>query len=51
MNVVFLNSYLNDVGLIVGRGGENIEAIQSIVCSDCRVAPVRTAIEVMNSRR
>ena len=40
-----------DVGLIIGRQGRNIEAIRTLVKSACRGAAVRTSVEVTNSRR
>jgi predicted RNA-binding protein YlqC (UPF0109 family) len=41
----------DDVGLIIGRNGRNIEAIRTVVHSACRGASVRTTVEVTNSRR
>jgi uncharacterized protein len=40
-----------DVGLIIGRQGRNIESIRTLVKSACRGASVRTEVEVLKSRR
>jgi predicted RNA-binding protein YlqC (UPF0109 family) len=51
-NLLFEISCLqDDVGLIIGRNGRNIDAIRTLVHSACRGASVRTAVEVTNSRR
>jgi predicted RNA-binding protein YlqC (UPF0109 family) len=51
-NVVFeIFCEPGDVGLIIGRNGKNIEAIRTLVRSACRGATIRTAVEVVNSRR
>jgi uncharacterized protein len=50
-NVVFeVHCNPEDVGLIIGRHGKNIDAIRTLVRSACRGAALRTAVEVINSR-
>jgi predicted RNA-binding protein YlqC (UPF0109 family) len=50
-NLLFEISCLpDDVGLIIGANGRNIEAIRTLVHSACRGASVRTAVEVTNLR-
>jgi len=51
-NILFeIHCSQEDVGLIIGRNGRNIEAVRTVVRSACRGANVRTAVEVVNSRR
>ena len=39
-----------DVGLIIGRQGKNIEAIRTLVKSACRGVNLNTTVEVVNSK-
>ena len=51
-NILFeIHCKQEDVGLVIGRNGRNIEAIRTIVRSACRGAPIRTSVEVINSRQ
>jgi len=51
-NLLFEVSCLTqDVGLIIGKNGRNIEAIRTLVRSACRGVTIRTDVEVLNSRR
>lgn len=51
-NILFeIHCEPSDVGLIIGSRGKNIEAIRTIVRSGTRGAPIRTAVEVLHSRR
>ena len=51
-NIVFeVHCAAEDVGLIIGRNGKNIEAIRTLVRSACRGENLRISVEVVNSRR
>jgi len=50
-NIIFeVHCDKDDVGLVIGRNGKNVEAIRTLVRAACRGAALRTSVEICNSR-
>jgi uncharacterized protein len=50
-NVIFeIRCQKEDVGLIIGRKGKNIEAIRTLIKSACRGVNLNTTVEVVNAK-